>query len=339
MDHQVPAALSPHELLDSLQRYMEVGFAVVHYDYLGAHLHTAHYGDTTASYLLFASFGDANTIDIVYPVRSQEQFMLTYKDMTAALRHKGIRCPKGSSLCQLRARLQASDAPVSELSFSLPTPATPLAGHNHGELKVMQWNIDGVQSKKGDLQLLLTEHNPDVCVLSETWLTSKDTLRIPAYAVAHRLSRAHGVRGGGLAILTKENITFEHQRSYNTNGAHIVHFVAGKLSHTTHIVAAYCAPPSSKYQDSDENIVQSLRVMLPKADVLIGDLNCHMGLDMDDVPVDARGEAVLELLDDLHWYAHELGGPTRVIGGICSAPDYYCSPVATETDVQHRLIP
>lgn len=86
---------------------------------------------------------------------------------------------------------------------------------NVNNLKIVSWNARGIRNKKDELFHFLDKHNFDVCLLSETWLKSKCSLKNRNY-YCYRNDRRTG-RGGGVAILIKKNIQHQLLPPQNTS--------------------------------------------------------------------------------------------------------------------------
>ncbi|KAF2350992.1 Endonuclease/exonuclease/phosphatase [Trinorchestia longiramus] len=95
-------------------------------------------------------------------------------------------------------------------------PLVPIAdGRKQNEAREMavnQFNCSEMSSKLSELKLHIYATKPEVVCLCETWLTN--TAPKPNFVgyVATWCPRVGGVRGGGLAILVRLDITFHHLR-------------------------------------------------------------------------------------------------------------------------------
>lgn len=75
------------------------------------------------------------------------------------------------------------------------------------------WNAHSINNKLFEIRQLIDDNNPDICFLTETWLTSQNNyvtamLRECGYDINHynRIEQ----KGGGVAILTKCKIKIKH---------------------------------------------------------------------------------------------------------------------------------
>lgn len=88
-----------------------------------------------------------------------------------------------------------------------------MAQHN---LKIIQYNCRGIttRAKQTELKYFIDIHNPDIVLLSETFLKAKHTFIVPQYKI-YRTDRTDW--GGGTAILIKSNIKHKTINSPQSN--------------------------------------------------------------------------------------------------------------------------
>lgn len=79
---------------------------------------------------------------------------------------------------------------------------------NLNEIKLVNWNANGIKSKKSTVIEFLSRHKIDVACITETHLKNTDTFRINGFNV-YRTDRDSTHSSGGVAILIKKisNIT------------------------------------------------------------------------------------------------------------------------------------
>jgi len=71
-------------------------------------------------------------------------------------------------------------------------------------LRLACWNADGMLGRNLELEHFLSQHDVDICLLSETFLNPGEVFRLANY-VCHRTDRP--TAGGGTAILVRRGIT------------------------------------------------------------------------------------------------------------------------------------
>lgn len=83
-------------------------------------------------------------------------------------------------------------------------------------LKIIHINVNSIISisRRYDLQEFLRKHNPDIVLLNETKLNPRHNLKFVNYNVV-RHDRNGAIRGGGTAILIRNNIKYKVHTNYN----------------------------------------------------------------------------------------------------------------------------
>ncbi|GJQ81840.1 hypothetical protein Trydic_g23158 [Trypoxylus dichotomus] len=74
------------------------------------------------------------------------------------------------------------------------------------DLKIAQWNCDGVRTKMGELIDFLSSRNVDLVALNETKLAENRDFRFRGYSVVRKDGRNSQ---GGVAIATRDTISFQ----------------------------------------------------------------------------------------------------------------------------------
>ena len=87
---------------------------------------------------------------------------------------------------------------------------------------ILQWNADGVRSKRVELEKFIHDLKPDIVVLQETKLTSKDLFQIRGYHTLRtdrrRGRRADTTAGGGVATHGKGRHAIHRLRPESDSG-------------------------------------------------------------------------------------------------------------------------
>jgi len=76
-------------------------------------------------------------------------------------------------------------------------------------LKVLQWNVRGLNSSTADLSPLLDHYDPDMLLLQETWTGKKLGFHFPGMRVYHLPRKgpaANGAFRGGILTAFKESL-------------------------------------------------------------------------------------------------------------------------------------
>lgn len=136
----------------------------------------------------------------------------------------------------------------------------------HHNLTIIQYNCRGITSraKQTEFNYFINIHNPDIVLLSETWLKPKHKFTVPNYKI-YRTDRIE--IGGGTAILIKSNIKHKtlnspQSSSFNdTTGIRV--FLNGQS------ISIFSIYSTDKIQESDiKNLInQDIKV------IIAGDFN------------------------------------------------------------------
>ena len=90
-------------------------------------------------------------------------------------------------------------------------------------LRIMQWNADGIKIKSHELADRLKERDIDICLIQESKLAKRDnTPRMKGYKAILRTDRPT-IGGGGLITYAKEDIVFDKPTGTPSRGRKIGH--------------------------------------------------------------------------------------------------------------------
>ena len=207
-----------------------------------------------------------------------------------------------------------------------PPPATqhppPVQHNNYNnnnnsreyDLKIMQWNCNGIKSKLPELTDFIYQHQIKVAVIQETKLSDKSTSPdIPNFTLV-RKDRASD-SGGGLAIFIHKSIQFLKLPDLPTDG-HTESL--GVLLGDTNIYNIYIPPTSSCTTGFKPNF----NTLLPDGDSLVlGDVNAHDSLWHSSIQ-DSRGSDLAEEIGNSPYGVLNENSPTRVpSNGPKTSPD------------------
>ncbi|GJQ66389.1 hypothetical protein Trydic_g4413 [Trypoxylus dichotomus] len=104
------------------------------------------------------------------------------------------------------------------------------------DLKIAQWNCDGVRTKMGELIDFLSSRNVDLVALSETKLAESWDLQLRGYSVVRKDGR---YSQGGVAIAIRNTIPFQRIALPEPNS---LEAVAIRLADSTVVVSLYNSP-------------------------------------------------------------------------------------------------
>lgn len=83
-------------------------------------------------------------------------------------------------------------------------------------IKILLWNANGIQKQKKELELLLNSQSIDICLISETHLTSQSYFSIPLYETYHTIHPMNCARGGS-AIIVRSSIKHHEETKISSN--------------------------------------------------------------------------------------------------------------------------
>lgn len=109
------------------------------------------------------------------------------------------------------------------------------------DLRIATWNANGVLNRKEELQIFLHLQNIDICLLSETHLTTQSYLKIRGYKTYnanHPLNQANG----GSAILIKEHINHHMEQTVQREEYQLTAICVNSVKQKLIIGAVYCPP-------------------------------------------------------------------------------------------------
>lgn len=172
-------------------------------------------------------------------------------------------------------------------------------------MKILQWNINGYNTHKERLQMLINNTNPDIICLQETNLKETYAANIKNYSplFTNRTHSRHA--SGGVATYIKNNISCK-EISLNTD-LEVVATSVLTLSMEICICNIYI--PNS--YDLSISELSSLINKLPKPFILLGDFNSH-STPWGSNKNDPRGEIIKSLLDDPDLFLLNSTSPTHV---------------------------
>ena len=132
---------------------------------------------------------------------------------------------------------------------------------------ILQWNCKGIRANYEELQQLLTNHNPKIACLQETFLKESRSIWFKQYPYNH-FNKDGNRTSGGVSILIRKDLP-QSQIHIDTNLQTII--VKATLRKPIQICSIYI-PPHNSISDIKMN---KLLHYIPKPYLLLGDLNSH----------------------------------------------------------------
>ena len=192
-------------------------------------------------------------------------------------------------------------------------PAPLLPDHNY-DLKLLQWNCNGIGNKILELSNFVHTNNIKILVLQETKLTSKSQVpNIPNFTLV-RKDRDRDT-GGGLAIFIHDSIYFEPVQELLTDN--ITENLSVKVGNIT-ISNIYIPPVSSCPTGYSPSITPLLQTT---ESLVLGDFNAHDTLWHSNIN-DIRGSKFAEEINHSNLGVLNEENPTRLpTNGQPTSPD------------------
>jgi len=192
---------------------------------------------------------------------------------------------------------------------------------------ILQWNIHGLQANREELNILLSNFNPVLVSLQETFLKPDKIATFKNYSLYNLPSEeSNGTIHGGIAILHVVNSAVPHsQIQLNTS---LQAIAVRATCHKTISVCSIYLSPSSKFNIND---FDNLTTQLPPHILLLGDFNAHSSL-WGCSKTDVRGKLVEDILlkrnlcllnDGSYTYLHPATGSLSAVDLNIATPSLY----------------
>ena len=176
----------------------------------------------------------------------------------------------------------------------------------HKTIKILYTNAQSVQNKIQELEVLASELDPDLILLTETWCNENipdAALYLSGYCLETDLRRdrqdtGNGI-GGGLLVYARSGLKilpFDINNDFNQ----FCSFSTGTKNNSLNIVLAY-RPPSSNM----ENTVKLCELIrgLPSNSAIIGDINMP-GINWKTLASDGKGRILADTVEEEGWTQH-----------------------------------
>ena len=194
---------------------------------------------------------------------------------------------------------------------------------NRGNLKILQWNTNGLKTKMVELEDKSRFLDLDIIMIQETKLCSKDKVpSIKGYATV-RKDRGEG-RGGGLITFIKDDIPYtiiEHTQAVQNSLLEILMIQLNSSSLKPMICANVYCPPTRGEMHGREFFTSELPA--DKNTIIGGDLNAHSHMWDEWQPEDNLGQEIEDWMMVKNFAIANDGSATRVNAGTggSSSPD------------------
>ena len=204
-------------------------------------------------------------------------------------------------------RLPRAPPPPPPQNPPLPPDPTPPAADKDSkgfEIKILQFNCNGIMGKVTEIQKWLKENDIKIACLQETKLGEKSKLSdFPEYTIVRQDRKSN--KGGGLMILVHISILFSKLPDPRKD-PHIEYL--GIKVDNINIINMYIPPASSCSQGYKANI----ETYIPIDDaIIVGDINAHDALWHSPLQ-DTRGTEISETIGSSMLGVLNQDTPTRL---------------------------
>ena len=189
----------------------------------------------------------------------------------------------------------------------------PATGSKHKLMSVFYTNCQSINNKRSELRAVLSELQPDIVLLTETWTNQtieNSILKIDGYELIMRKDRTDtaGGRGGGLLAYVKKGVN-AWELTIESDFCQVGGVGLRGQGKVTNLYLVYRSPNSTN--ENDEKLTDWLKTLVGNYCVF-GDFN-FPGISWDDGRSDTKGRVFLETVESKFMTQH-VGGSTHVGG-------------------------
>ena len=183
----------------------------------------------------------------------------------------------------------------------------PATGGKHKLMSVFYTNCQSINNKRSELRAVLSELQPDMVLLTETWTNQtieNSILKIDGYELIMRKDRTDtaGGRGGGLLAYVKKGVN-AWELTIESDFCQVGGVGLRGQGKVTNLYLVYRSPNSTK--ENDEKLTDWLKTLGGNYCVF-GDFN-FPGISWDDGRSDAKGQVFLETVESKFMTQHVVG--------------------------------
>lgn len=183
------------------------------------------------------------------------------------------------------------------------------------QLKIIEWNANGLLHHKQELQVVLETEKIDVCLIAETHFTRESYIKFRGYKFYHTIHPENTAKGGS-AVIIKESILHYQETGYQSEEIQATTVHVKTKTYGVNITAIYCPP---KHAIKKEQYVDFLEKQGHRF-VVGGDFNAkhtHWGSRL----ITTKGKQLLESCSQLKCVTISTGKPTYWPTDLNKIPD------------------
>ncbi|KAG7169759.1 RNA-directed DNA polymerase from mobile element jockey-like 1 [Homarus americanus] len=175
-------------------------------------------------------------------------------------------------------------------------------------LKITQWNIQGLSNKRHTVQAAASAKNIDVFILQETLMSKDQQFRLPGY---QQYSVPKGPNSHGSMILVRATIPSSEVEPVHCGDGVEAQAIRIHLANDSLVVYNIYKPPTKRLE-AGELLTQATQELMHIA----GDFNAHHPTINSTTRMNLDGRHLVELLTDVPEITLiNTGEPTHILGG------------------------
>lgn len=116
------------------------------------------------------------------------------------------------------------------------------------ELRIMEWNANGLLQHQQELQVVLDIEKIDICLIAETHFTTQSYTKFRGYKTYHTIHPENAAKGGS-AIIIKESIMHHVELEYKTEAIQATAVTVKTKRQEVTVVALYSPPKHALKRD------------------------------------------------------------------------------------------
>lgn len=182
-------------------------------------------------------------------------------------------------------------------------------------LKILAWNCNGILQRQNEIQLFLDLGKIDICLLSETHLTTQSHIKIRGYEVHSAVHPNNNARGGS-AVIIKKDIKYHLQQKLESDEIQAISVSINTRNHKVVVSAIYCPP---RYNIKENAYTQFFKQLGEKF-VIGGDFNAKH-TDWGSRLTTTKGKELHQAIIKYNCNWHSTGKPTYWPSDLNKTPD------------------
>lgn len=172
------------------------------------------------------------------------------------------------------------------------------------DLRILAWNCNGILQRQQEIQLFLDIEKIDICLLSETHLTTQTHLKLRGYETHSAIHPNNNARGGS-AVIIRKGIKYDLQEKHESDEIQAASVSINIRNHNIVVAAIYCPP---RYNIKEEDYLRFFK-HLGEQFIIGGDFNAKH-TDWGSRLTTTKGKELHEAILKHSCKWHSTGKPT-----------------------------